>query len=226
MSRDNIPTREADLLAWSRDMAQHLSATPDRFNMSAEWAQQYQSLHDDFAALYDKANDPSTRTPLVIAEKNGAKDALIAEARRISRWIQAQITTTDAMRMTLGLNIPKKKVQRIKPPSESPSVDVVNISGSAITIRLCRADGRRAKPEGVKSASVYAFVGEHPPHDLKEWQLVEMTTRTVAEIKVSGMLGGTNVWLCARWHNPRGESGPASKPTTVFGQSHVLRLAA
>lgn len=227
MPQDFLPTREAKLLDWSHNMAQHLSATPDRFGMNPDWTQQYQSLHDAFDVLYTKANHPSTRTPVVVEEKNRAKAALIGEARRISAWIQAQISTTDEMRRTLGLTVPKKTAQRIKRPSEPPTVHITGVDGFRARLLLVPVGSDRPhKPEGVAGAAVFRFVGDEPPRDLHEWTFVGNVSTARSEIEVPSSANGVaQVWLSACWYNPRGEYGPASQAVSGF-ITRPLSLAA
>jgi hypothetical protein len=49
MATNFVPTREADLLAWSRNFDNLISATPTAFGLTAAQATAYSTLHTNFA---------------------------------------------------------------------------------------------------------------------------------------------------------------------------------
>jgi len=107
MATNFVPTREADLLAWSRNFDNLITATPTAYGLTAAQATAYTTLHTNFANALQLATEPSTRTPVAVRDKNIAKDALIdgpGGIRELARIVQATPTVTDGQREALGIS--------------------------------------------------------------------------------------------------------------------------
>jgi hypothetical protein len=63
------------------------------------------------------------------------------------------------------------------------------------------------------------------PH---RWEFKFNTTRTGVEVEFEDAVApGNQVWLCACWHNPRAQSGPAAAPVgTNRPGGGVMQMAA
>ena len=91
---------------------------------------------------------------------------------------------------------------------------------------------RRGKPRGVVGAIIYTFAGSRPPESLSDWTISALTTKPRAIIQFGPQVpAGAQVWVCARWLNPRLQAGPLSTPKSIHiggGMvfDHELRLAA
>src|SRR4051812_29715033 len=95
------PTREADLLAWSVNWSNLISATPTVFGLTAGQATAYATLHSTFATAYATAIEPSTNSTSAIIAKNTAKENLVngpGGARALVAIVQAFPGTTNEMR--------------------------------------------------------------------------------------------------------------------------------
>lgn len=217
---DFLPSREADLLAWSANFAAKIGADPTVYGLTLEQASTYQSLHNAFAAAYDVTRNPSTRTPTSIVVKRDAKAALKRDARSLARIVQAFPGTTDTMRAELGLTIPDADPTPIPPPAHAPEIDVVSAVMRTVRLRLLDAEAidRRGKPAGVAGALVFSFVGTlpPPPEETDRWTLEANTTRTTLEVQFpADVPNGSTAWFTAHWYNPRGEAGPMSPPISA-----------
>ena len=226
-----LPTREADLLTWSVNFNTLINADPVIYGLTLPQAAAYTEKHDAYAAAYQTAADPSTRTPSSIVAKREAKAALVAEARALAKIIQAFPGTTDTMRSNLGLTVHDVDPSPVPPPTHSPEIDIVSAVMRTVKLRLHNDTslGTRGKPQGVKGALVFSYVGPLPPapEDTHLWKFETNTTRTSVEVEFpSTVASGATVWFTAFWYNPRGESGPATPPVSAQIPGSLMQQAA
>jgi hypothetical protein len=214
MAKPYLPSRESELVVWMQNFAGQVTEDPARYGLTEAQGTQLGTLNTNFQQNYDLANHPQTRSPTNIEAKNVAKRELIAYTRQLVEVIQGQPSTTDTQRRTLGITVRDSDPTPVPPPEVAPRLDVVSVSGWLVSLRLHDGEStRRAKPAGVKGATLFSYVGETPPSDIAAWKFEGSTTRTSTQVMFSNQLTpGTKVWLTAFWFNPRLESGPACAP--------------
>jgi hypothetical protein len=224
-----LPTREADLLTWSGNFDTLINLTPTDYGLTAGQATDYRALHTAFTDAYAVANGPE-RGPAATQTKNTAKHALIAEARKLVRIIQAFPGTTNTMRVQLKITVPDVEPTPVPVPSTAPVLSIVRTINRVVTVRLRDSENpdRRGKPHGVSGASIFMYIGENPPADPLQWSFLLSTARPAMNIPFASTVpGGSKVWLCAFWFNPRKQSGPASTAvSTIISEGMAKKLAA
>lgn len=222
MPKGFLSVSDAGLLAWTVNFNTLISADPAAYGLTAEQAAEYATLSDAYAAAYQTAVDPGTRTKGKVKAKNDARKALKDRARLLAKVIEGQVFVTDEQKIDLGLNV-RKSPQPIPVPDSAPDIDILSVSGRRVKIRLHNADNsKRAKPSGVAGASVFSYIGEVPPSDTAAWKFEGNTTRTVVEVDIDpAAQPGAKVYLTAFWFNPRAQSGPAAIPVTTNVQFGV-----
>ena len=107
-------------------------------------------------------------------------------------------------------------------PATKPKIEVLNVDGRVITLRLSDVlkPLSKAKPAGTAGASLFSFVGEVPPADVQAWTFEGNVTKP-SEIPLTvdqSLTPDTKVWFTAFWYNPRGLSGPATNPVSTLIQ--------
>ena len=227
MASSYPPARESLLVPWSTNYDQKITASPTTYSLTPAMATAYNALHDDFVAKWNVCQVPSTKTPLAIEQKNAAKQLLIAEIRKLSRIVQNSPTTTDAMRVELGLPVPDVTPSPINPPTEKPVVEIVKVDGRTVTVRLRQPGSEsRGKPAGVLGATVCSFIGATPPADIAGWKPEGESTRTDFSVAFPASVpAGTQVWITAFWKNPRLMSGPPCDPISIYLGGGVSQAA-
>jgi len=230
-STNFLPTRESELVTFSTNFNAKLAAGAATYGLSNTQASGYTVLHDAFAAAYQTANNPDTRSPSNIAAKNTAKENLIdgpGGIRELAAIVQAFPAITAEQLTELGLTVRDREPTPIPPPTVSPEMDFVPTGTRTIRIRLHNETVlNRRKPEGVKGATVFYHVGAAAPAELKDWTFHESTTRTVLDVNLPAEIAaGSQVWFTAFWFNPRSQSGPATTPVSTFVQYGGLSMAA
>ena len=80
---DFLPRREGDLALWTGAFALKVGADPGWFAASAAEAAGYVGLQRSFAAAYRVSQNPSTRTPVAVREKDGLREELVGATRSL-----------------------------------------------------------------------------------------------------------------------------------------------
>lgn len=215
-----LPHREAELLNWSRNFDALITADPATYGLDALQATAYTTFHHDFVNAYQAAIDPGTRTPASVQTKNDAKRALIAEARRLARIIQAFPGTTNTERIALGLTVPDPEPTPIPVPDIAPEIDLISAVGRTVRLRIHNEATleTRGKPQGVAGATIFSHIGTLPPapQDLHLWTFEQNTTTTTIDLLFpSTVPPGATAWITAFWFNPRAERGPTTAPVSI-----------
>ena len=221
-TKDYLPKREADLLQWAANMSERLNAGAAGYGIAPDQAAAFEALFIDFRGAWQTANEPITRTPAAVQSKNTAKDALVRGVggiRELVGIVQKFPGTTDTQRVELGITVRDAAPTPIPPPRAAPGLAVVAAAGRVVKVRLHDVDspGSRARPAGVKGATVFSFVGEAPPEGIDRWKYHGSTTKTVVDVEFpAGVPNGSTVWLAAYWTNPRLEAGPLCRPVSAI----------
>ena len=218
---DVLPRREIDLMRWARNFNEKLGAAPgpEGFGVTAQEAADYASLLAEAEAAYALANEPATRTSVVVARKDEALSALKAMSRVLVKVIKARPSVTNDQRLALGLAARRQsRKTKVRRPDAPHEVSVARVSGWRVELRL-RDPGaleRRRLPDGVSGAAVMVYVGDQPPASIEDWQYAGTYSKTRATLEVrAGLQPGARVWYTARWLSPTYQPGPVAAPTSV-----------
>lgn len=227
-----LPSREADLVTWSNNFDALITASAPTYGLTVAQASDYRGLHNAFVSAYQIANDNSTRTPSSVTTKNDAKEALVNGEhgiRQLVGIVQNYPGTTNTLRQDLQITVPDTEPTPVPPPSSPPIVEVKDVYGREVTLRLqdSTTSSGRAKPSGVSGATILSYVGDDPPVDPADWKFEGNTTRTTYSIEFPITVApGAKVWLTAFWFNPRQQSGPAATPIYTYIEYGGMATAA
>lgn len=227
-----LPSKEGELVTWSANMNSLIGADPTIYGLTLGQATDFATLQSAYATAFTTANNDSTRTPSAIVAKNDAKEALIngpGGIRELVDIIQAYPGTTNEMRSDLQITIRDVEPTPIDPPSTAPVLQVTEVWGRQITVRIkiSSESESRGKPTGVAGATVLRAVGENPPPGPSGWEFVGSTTRTKYTFTMPEAIEpGTKVWVTAFWFNPRAQSGPGATPVWTMTNNAGLSQAA
>ncbi len=220
MATDYLPSRDADLLAWSNNFSTKLSAAPESYGVSIEQAADYATLHSAFQAAYAAAVDPDTNSYANVLAKNQAKEALTDSARALARQIQGDADVTDVQKAGLGLTVRDEEPTPVPVPRYAPGLQFASTFDRTVTLRLNdveNPDGR-GKPDGADGATIFTYIGQAPPspQDTELWTFQGNTSRTIVDVTFpSSIPSGSTAWFTAFWFNPRKQSGPAALPISI-----------
>jgi hypothetical protein len=210
-----LPVTDKGLLLWAQNFSSLISAGAVSYGLTSSQATAFAALlatyTTDLAAV-----DPGVRSKATVLTKNAARGALVTNARALAKIVEATPTVTNTQKATLGLTV-RVVPAPIPAPSTAPVVQVVSVTARTVQIRLRSATGSsRGKPPGVKSATVFSYVGAMAPTDITLWQYQGVMTKVVANVVFPNTTaGGSLVWITAIWANARGQSGPAADPVST-----------
>lgn len=211
-----LPTREADLISFSRVFDVKITADPAAYGLTAEQAAAYTALQDTFIIAWERVQDPDTKTRPNTQAKNTAKKTLIngpGGIRELVRIIQADPQVTNAQRAELQITIADSEHTPIHVPATPPDFSIISVIGRTIRGRLKdqQHPTRRAKPGGAHGATVLYHVGETAPANPAEWTFARNTSTTTFNVDLPASVpAGSQVWLSAFWFNARMDSSPAA----------------
>jgi len=215
-----IPTREADLVAWSNNFNTLINVDPTVYGLTLAQASGFDALNTAWVNAYDAAVNPATRGPSTKIAKDNAKDAMVENARDLAAIIQAHPGVTDQQKFDLGLTVRDVEPTPVPVPSAAPTILFPEpATGNTIHIRLRDAENpeNRGKPAGVIGASVFTYIGDTPPAGTEAWTFRGNSTRTRIDIDLPLTIApATKVWITAYWFNTRADSGPAAAPVYAF----------
>ena len=212
-----IPSKLEDYESFARNLSTKLQADPTVYGMTIEGIAAFSGAYSVYAAAYATAQDPATRTKPAIAARNTAQRALTAQIRPLVATMQASPVMTDQKRDELRIPI-RDYTPTVSPiPATSPKVIVRSVAGRLIELQL-KEDGteRRGKPEGVRSAWLYSYVGEDQP-TFEAMSFRGEVGRTYAQLVMpADVVTGSKVWVSACWVNPAGKPGAVSLPVFTW----------
>jgi hypothetical protein len=222
------PMRESLFVPFSANFKTKITASPTTYSLTAGQATTYGTLHDAFVTKWNICQDPDTKTKAAVELKNVAKRSLLANLRLLAKIVQNAPTTTNAMRIDLGLPQRDFVPTPVPVPSAAPELKVVSVYGHSVRVSLRDASHeRRGRPRGVAGAQLYSFVGANPPSATEVWKAEGTVTRsTILVVFADAVPAGSKVWFTACWYNPRGLTGPACTPVvSMVGYEGAMPLA-
>lgn len=215
MSKDYIPSRDAELVGWSNNFEQIVAAAPVALGLTVAQAAAYTAANADWQAAYTAGTDPSTRNVGTVAQKREKRAAIVALARQYNAIIQATPSVTDQQKLDLGLHVKDAEPSPSHAPTFAPGVVVLSVFNRTARTRLFDPANptKRGKPDNCAGAQVFSYVGEEPPADLSAWTSEGNTSRTALDITFpTSVAPGAKIWITARWFGPRFQNGPAATP--------------
>jgi len=218
---------EADLAAGAQNLIAIVTPAPATYGLTAPEIAAYTTLSTNFSDLLETANTPSTRTSVVVEQKNEAKRLLIAASVNVARTITAVQTVSNAQLLSLQLN--ERVVPTPRPvPATPPVIEVVSVAGRKAMVRVHDGSSEsRRKPFGAIGANIYSFVGDEAPTDPRAYHYEGMATRATTEIVFPNTVAsGATIWLSAQWVSARGQLSVGSTPISFTIQGGAIPAAA
>ena len=226
MAKDYVPRTDADLAAWSRNLAARVGEDPLAFNLSPERAAAYAAATARYGLELLRVNTESLRTGPVVAEKNLARRSLVALSREIVASARAAPDSDAARLVLLGLKpraVPRREVPA---PALAPRLTVEAGPGRGLTVRLRDAgnESSRARPPGVVGAALFLHAGPVAAEDPAQWRYVGSTAATRHRLRVDEP-GLVRLWVTAHWLDARLRPGPDATPVQSYAPPGLGDLA-
>jgi hypothetical protein len=212
MGRDYIPSKDADLVTWSSNFAAVITAAPTSYGLSSGQASAYTTLDTAFATAYEAAINPGTRTPVTVATKDSARNALVANARSLAKIAQGYSGITPELLADAGLTVRDPVPSPIPPPTSMPIISLLTASSLNITLRFKDSvlSNPRSRPDGATSMQLFWTDALTPGADVATYKFAGNATRVPFAVPFESAQAGKVITFRGRWVNAKGQYGPTS----------------
>lgn len=225
MSKPWYQLSDTELLAWLQNFSQRLTAGFAGFHITSAQAADMEALVNSFESALAAWLEPVTRTPIASTAKKNARTAAIEGARNLVATINTNPLTTDAQRDELRIPL-RNPPTPVPVPTETPELDISSVNGRTVTVRVHSNTEHGRKPDGVKGANVWTFVGDVPPDELTGFFFWGLSTRNLFEVEFPNSVEpGSKVWFAAGWVNGKGQVGPVCDPVSTHVQFGGLGMS-
>lgn len=221
MSRDYIPPRQADLLAWALNASTIITATPTDYGLDAGQASAFATLVTDYDNALAAATDPGTRTSVTVAAKDTARNLLIASARQLAQIAQGYPGITDELLSAAGFTVRDPVPSPIPLPTTVPVLSLIAAGVQSHTLRYTDSVlvNPRGKPPGVIGLQLFCKVDVASPAGPDATTFKQLGTRMPVTALFDAADKGKTAYYYARWYTAKGLLGPWSDlfSATVMG---------
>jgi hypothetical protein len=211
-----IPTKDADLLAWTLNWTTRVTATPALYGLTAPIAAACAGLFTTFNTAYQAAVSPTTRSPTTVAAKDSAKGAMVPVLRLYSQQVKANDAVSNANKEALGIHIDDTVPTPIPAPTTAPIVSITDSGVLEMNLRFADelSPSSRRKPFGAPGLLLFRKIGTVPATDPDGAEFVGFYTRIPMAVGFGAPDQGKMCTFFARWTNTKGEEGPWSTATS------------
>jgi hypothetical protein len=161
--KDYVPSKESELREWEKTLMGYIEANASRWlypQLRWESLKNAQTLYE---AKYALAEDPLTRTSVVVTEKNEAKDNFVAGIRMfLSAYITYNPDVTDADRVAMSLPVRSRTHVHHPITQLRPVIVATTIGAREINLDFMQPSGSKSKPAYVTSV-LFAYVISDAP---------------------------------------------------------------
>jgi len=218
---------EAELASGAANVVAIVTPVPGDYGVDATIMTNYGTLTDSFTDLLTQSENPGTRTPVVIGQKNIAKKLLRSASIDLARIFISTPAVTNPQLVELRMNERVTPQDRPVPP-DAPKVDIDSVSGRIANIRVHDVTpDSRGLAFGARGAFLYTFVGNSAPASPSLYTFQGLTTRAKAQIAFpDSVSSGAVIWISACWVGRGGETSVASEPISFTLQGGLIGAAA
>jgi hypothetical protein len=213
MATNYLPQKLSDLLTWSQNFSDLITASPATYGLVAGDATTIATANDAYAAAYALSTAPGTRTKVTVQATIDARNALVQVIRSYGRLILANAGVSDSDKTDLGLHLRDVVNTPIPAPSTAPVVAVIGATPGVLTCTSrdsMSAPKVKAKPFGATQLMVHMHIGTTAPVSPDATPWVANYTKTPFALDTSGGTPGQTAYIYGRWQNQKGELGPWS----------------
>jgi hypothetical protein len=208
---DYIPKKDSELVPWSANFAEQVADNATTWGIPPDEVTGLQTAASSFAALHAKADSPA-KNSIIVAEKNAARDVLVAKIRTMAGFRLKNPIITDAQRIALGLHVRDTTYTTILMPTTRPELDIEVFDVRRLKVVFHdMGSASKAKPYGVNGAVIIYAVLDAPPADHTILTRSVLATRTPHILEFTEEERGKTVYLAICWQNEKGEKGPWSE---------------
>jgi hypothetical protein len=211
-----IPAQDVNLATWADNFSDLITAGPATYGLLAGDATAIAAVVTPFLSAYSLAVNPSTRTPVTIADKDDAKIAMLALVRQYAVQISLNAGVLTADKIAVGVNPRTSTPTPIATPTTSPVVTIVSAPPLQHILRYrdeMSSPTVKAKPYGVTQILIYATASATPITDQNALDFKGAYTKAPSLIEWQPEDAGKQAYYAGRWMTRAGKVGPWSSVT-------------
>ena len=210
MSTGNIPRSESAFLEKSKTVMNYARVNVTRFKLDpAFFMGVCGAAFELWVEKYEAYLPVESRTPVITAEKNNAKNAYLPLYRQLVNGLLCNPNVTDNDLAAMDLRRSDNVRTPVPVPVSWPVVQVdLNTPRTVILNFSDSASLKKAKPKGVNGAVIRYALLDTPPTDVNELINTLFDTQTPCPIEFIESQRGQKLYFCLAWQNTRGQNGP------------------
>jgi hypothetical protein len=219
MATPYIPARDADFQNWANNFSTRITATPGTFGLISADAVAIAAAYATWNAAYLLAINPSTRTPVTVADKDTARINAQAIMRPYAQAISQNAGVTVDDKIDVGVNPRTNGPTPVAAPTSAPVLSL--IAGTYLQHLLrYRDEGApatsRAKPPNVLQIQIYAAASSVVVTDPAVLPLKAVATKVPVTIAWDSADRGKPAYYSSRWITRTGLVGPWSDLQSII----------
>jgi hypothetical protein len=218
--KDYIPDTDSGFNAWFRNFCDRIIADPARYEVLPDDLAELQAAYASWQVSYPAHITTQNAARAAAEVKDSDRDKGESVGRRVTKWVQARKSTTDAKREELGITVPDRTRTPLSEQivQETPPPVIQAKCTASKTVRIDwypdQTEGQsEALPQGIDGVSIWVAEGGIPTDDSK-WRFLAMDTNSPYIHNVANDSVVTLAYK-AQWFDRRVRRGPFCGPVKV-----------
>ena len=219
-----IPPKDADFLTWLTNFDTLLTAAPATYGLAPADAAAVTAAAAPFQASYPISQDPATRTPVTVAQKDADRAAAEVVIRPYAVQISRNPAVLDADKVAIGVNVPSTVPTPIPAPVDAPELALASFTPglAKLTSKTTGAVGK-SKPFGAIGLEVFTHIGPNHTTNPADALFAGTFTKSPFRLTFSAVDAGSKLTIFARFVTRSGPAGQAQAgPWSLPLQTIVL----
>lgn len=222
MNPPYIPANDAGFNNWVVNFDTLLTAAPTTYGLVAGDATAVAAVVAPWVAAYALATNPSTRTPVTIADKDAARLAAENLIRPLAVSISLNGGVANMDKTAIGVTVRITTPTPVPPPTTQPALSLESAVHNVHFLRYydTTTPDTKAKPPGVTGLQIFRSIGTTPASDPTTATYVDTWTKSPNTVGYDGTNVGKIATYFGRWVTRSGTGGqsavgPWSAPLAV-----------
>lgn len=218
MNHDIIPQGDLKFNDFQENLIQQVVQNKVAWHIPQDEIDELLPLQQAWKDAWKKASNRKLRTQVDVETKNIARTKFKTALRP---FLQARVRhnryVNDGAQMACGIKPRDRKPTRIKPPDTTVTIYTTINKGRELLVTFRQqseeeGSSRYGKPKGVSRCELAYTIGRKPEH-AEDYDFTIQVSRNPHHFRnLHEKYFGKEIYIYARWINPRNEPGPWSGP--------------
>lgn len=217
MGSSYIPERDLPALQWMQTFSNGIAANPGMYQLSGADSSAIAGVVSAYDTALQIAAEPTTRTPITVANKDAARNSAKQLCRQYAMMIRPNGGISDAGKQAIGIRPINPDREPIPCPGTSPLLSVVASTQGAQTVKYVDAlnPDISAKPFGATEVQLFLHVADTSSSNPNDAKFLGKYTKNPIVVAFDATQNGKQATYFARWASRRGDVGPWSAAATL-----------